>query len=85
MDNVNSIGNLQLLAAIPNIEKQAKDFDEWFNENYISDLEKMEYRKIHYMPDMDYTYKNFLKFVEKREELLRIQLKKILIISEEIN
>jgi len=33
-ENVNYIANLQLLKAIPNIEKQDKDFDKWLFETY---------------------------------------------------
>ena len=75
IDNVNDISNLQLLAAIPNIEKQDKDFADWFASNYPSDTDKIQYRKINYLPDMDYTYDNFIKFTEDRKQLLRNQLK----------
>lgn len=75
IDHVNDISNLQLLAAIPNIEKQDKDFADWFASNYPSDTDKIQYRKINYLPDMDYTYDNFIKFTEDRKQLLRNQLK----------
>ncbi len=45
MNHVNDISNLQLLAAIPNIEKQDKDFEEWFAETCPTDTDKIQYRK----------------------------------------
>lgn len=65
IDTVNNIENLQLLAAIPNIEKQNKDFDIWFNKTHPTDESKQQYRSIHYIPDMVYSYDNFLTFAEK--------------------
>ncbi len=76
LSQVNNIGNLQLLAAIPNIEKQDKDFAEWFSVNYPTDQDKIQYRKINYLPEMDYTYDHFLKFVQARRNLLKDQMKK---------
>lgn len=76
LSQVNNIGNLQLLAAIPNIEKQDKDFAEWFSINYPTDQDKIQYRKINYLPEMDYTYDNFLKFTQERRNLLKDQMKK---------
>lgn len=76
LSQVNNIGNLQLLAAIPNIEKQDKDFAEWFSNNYPTDQDRIQYRKINYLPEMDYTYDNFLKFTEARRNLLKDQMNK---------
>lgn len=79
IDTVNNIENLQLLAAIPNIEKQNKDFDIWFNKTHPTDESKQQYRSIHYIPDMVYSYDNFLTFVEKRKGLLKTALKDALL------
>ena len=79
MDAVNDISNLQLLPAIPNIEKQNKDFAEWFEETNITDKDKQEYRHLHYIPDMEYTYENYLEFIEERKKLLRNKLTEILL------
>lgn len=73
--HVNDISNLQMLAAIPNIEKQDKDFADWFTANYTTDTDKINYRTINHLPDMDYTYDNFLKFIEERRELIKNKLK----------
>ncbi|WP_314032419.1 DUF262 domain-containing protein [Mogibacterium timidum] len=77
--HVNDISNLQMLAAIPNIEKQDKDFDKWYEVNYPTEKDKIQYRKINYLPDMDYAYSDFSKFLDDRRQLLREQLKKELL------
>ena len=75
IDSVNDIGNLQLLAAQLNEEKLDTDFDVWFHKQQVTDTDKIQYRKIHYLPDMDYTYDMYLEFIEKRKKLLKKQLK----------
>lgn len=71
------IGNLQLLDAIPNIEKQNKDFDVWLKSIYNDD-EINDFRKKHYIPNTDLAIENFIKVFEKREELIVAYLKKTL-------
>ena len=75
MNHVNDISNLQLLAAIPNIEKQDKDFEEWFAEICPTDTDKIQYRKINYLPEMQYSYVEFLQFVSDRRKKIKNQLK----------
>lgn len=77
--SVNDISNLQLLPALINQEKLDKDFDVWFDENYNKDDDKIQYRKIHYIPDMVYSYDNFLDFLKQRKTYLRDKLKKTLL------
>lgn len=79
IDTVNDISNLQLLPAQLNEEKLKSDFDTWFNTEQITETDKIQYRKIHYLPDMEYTYPVFLAFVAKRKELLKSKLKDILL------
>ena len=74
IDSVNDISNLQLLAAQLNEEKLNTDFDVWFNKEQVTDSDKIQYRTIHYLPEMDYTYPNFLDFLEKRKQMLRKKL-----------
>ena len=52
INQVNDLSNLQMLAAIPNIEKQDKDFSDWFESNYLTDTDKIQYRKINYLPEI---------------------------------
>ena len=77
--SVNDISNLQLLPALINQEKLDKDFDVWFDENYNKDDDKIQYRTIHYIPDMVYSYDNFLDFLKQRKTYLRDKLKKTLL------
>ncbi len=71
---VNDISNLQLLSAIPNIEKQDTDYNEWFMNSYKTDEEKNQYRRTHYAPVMEYSFDSFVEFTDKRRKLLRDEL-----------
>lgn len=79
IDSINDISNLQLLAAQLNEEKLNTDFDVWFNKEQVTDTDKIQYRTIHYLPEMEYTYPNFLLFMEKRKQLIRKKLIDILL------
>lgn len=79
IETVNNIANIQLLPAQANEEKLNTDFDKWFNSQNQSDDEKIQYRTIHMLPDMDYSYANFIDFIEKRRAILKEKLKKILL------
>ncbi len=79
IETVNDISNLQLLPAQLNEEKLNTDFDKWFNTEQSTEIEKIHYRKIHYLPNMEYTYPVFLEFVMKRREILKSKLKDILL------
>ncbi len=71
-DYTNYIGNLQLLEAIPNIEKQDTEFEIWFKDTYATKLEQKDYCDKHYIPqDIDLKFNNFKEFFEKREELIQ--------------
>ena len=76
--HVNDISNLQLLAAIPNMEKQNEDFAIWFEANYPTEQDKIQYRMIHYLPDMAYTYQDFELFLSERRTMLKKELTAIL-------
>lgn len=79
IEHVNDISNLQLLEAIPNMEKQNKDFSVWFKETNSSNTEAIHYRTMHYLPDMDYSYANFKEFLKERRNLLKQKLTEILV------
>jgi len=75
-DNVNYLGNLQLLEAIPNIEKQDKEFEVWLNETYPSEIDKKDYFQKHYIPEnISLGFNNFIEFFKEREQLLISKLK----------
>jgi uncharacterized protein with ParB-like and HNH nuclease domain len=77
---LNFLGNLQLLEATPNIEKLNKDFDEWLISTYPKTTDQIEYKHKHYIPDVSLSFVNFIDFFEKREELLKEQLRKTLLV-----
>lgn len=79
IDSVNDISNLQLLAAQLNEEKLNTDFGVWFNKQQVTDSDKIQYRMIHYLPEMEYTYPKFLLFIDKRKQMLRKKLIEILL------
>ena len=79
ISEVNNLGNLQLLQAIPNIEKQDTDFDKWFSDTYPTEKEKIAYRSMNYIPEMDYTYANFETFLQERQKLMKAELEKLLL------
>lgn len=74
MANYNYIGNLQLLEGIPNIEKKAMDFEKWLKE-VVPAGELADYKKKHFVPEVDLSFANFDVFLEEREKLLINQLR----------
>lgn len=78
MKRVNEISNLQMLPVDENVRKGDKDFSAWFADTQGTPAEKSNYRKFHYLPDMDYAYSSFLDFLDRRRELLREKLKELL-------
>ena len=78
IENVNYIGNLQLLEATPNEEKNNKDFDEWLKEAFNNPDQLKAYKEKHYIPDVDLSFENFEEFFSAREKLIVEALKKIL-------
>lgn len=77
--SVNDISNLQLLAAQLNEEKLDTDFDIWFNKHQSTEDAKINYRSIHYLPDIEYSYENYLRVMDERRKLLNDKLCKILL------
>ncbi len=67
--NCNFIGNLQLLEEIPNIEKNAMDFDVWLSQK-VPAGELADYKKKHYVPNVNLDLCNFNVFFEEREKML---------------
>ncbi len=79
LDNVNYIGNLQLLEGLDNTSKNDKDFKEWFEANQPTPEARQSYCQRHLIPaDADISFENFPKFLEAREELIVERLKKVL-------
>ncbi|MDR0920377.1 MAG: DUF262 domain-containing HNH endonuclease family protein [Oscillospiraceae bacterium] len=75
-EKFNYIGNLQLLEKIPNIQKSDKDFNEWLINEHKNEEELKDYKKKHFIPNVDLSFDNFLDFFAEREKLLIECLKK---------
>ncbi len=78
---VNYIGNLQLLEAIPNIEKKDTEFKIWLNKVFKDPEKQKDYRVKHYIPNVNLDFNNFIEFFEERKKLLIKKFKEILIID----
>lgn len=79
IDNVNYIGNLQLLEELPNKEKNNTEFKTWLEQHY-ADADKLKaYREKHYIPNVGVEFTNFEEFFMEREKLLVKALKAALI------
>lgn len=76
IENVNYLGNLQLLEATPNEEKNNKDFDEWLKETFTDPEQLKAYKEKNYIPDVDLSFGNFKSFMEERKKLIAATLKK---------
>jgi uncharacterized protein with ParB-like and HNH nuclease domain len=75
MEYVNTLPNLQLLEGIPNQEKNDTHFSEWFEEKVEA---KADYKKRHYIPNVDFSLENFKDFIEERKILIKNKLYELL-------
>lgn len=79
IQRVNRLANLQLLEAIPNVEKSDKPFDKWLNENYNTSKEKNLYKYKHLIPKSAPTgFFDFIDFFESREQKIKEELSNLL-------
>ncbi|MGL4943915.1 MAG: DUF262 domain-containing protein [Thermoguttaceae bacterium] len=76
----NNLGNLQLLEAIPNIQKSDMDFEQWLTEGR-SEEEIKALKERHFIPNVDLSFPNFDEFLKEREKLLRKCLKQELLMQ----
>ena len=79
IDNVNYIGNLQLLEELPNKEKNNAEFKTWLEQHYSDEDKLKAYKEKHYIPDVGVEFTNFEEFFLEREKLLVNALKAALI------
>ncbi len=77
-ENVDFIGNLQLLEGIPNIEKSDMPTQKWLDQTFPTAQEQADYKHKHYIPQIDLTADKFQQFMEQRETLIIQKLKQIL-------
>ena len=77
-ERVDLLPNLQLIEGIPNQEKSDSDFDVWFGKTLKTRQAQADYRAKNYIPAVDLRLANFDEFFDKRRELLKAQLEKLL-------
>ena len=76
---VNRIANLQLLEAIPNIEKSDRPFDIWLSETYSSLQEQDSYKEKHLISKLTpIGFLDFIEFFESREGMIKEKLSRLL-------
>ena len=76
LENVNYIGNLQLLEATPNKEKNSTFFDKWLEDTFKDQNHLKDYKYKHFVPNVNLEFTNFEEFMNEREELIREKLKR---------
>lgn len=80
---LNEIGNLQLLGAIPNIEKKDTEFKIWIEKTYPNTDKQNEFKNTHNIPNVDLEFENFITFFEERKKILISKFGKILQMKKE--
>jgi hypothetical protein len=80
-ENKDKLANLQLLAGMSNIEKSSTDFETWLKQKYTNDLERRDFMRMHYIPDVALDFKSFQEFIIKRRELIKKRFREILPVS----
>lgn len=75
-DNVNNLGNLQLLEGQINIEKNDKEFDKWMDETFNDINIRKDYIQKHYIPNKNLNISNFKEFIEERNKIIKLELSK---------
>ncbi|MGL4669055.1 MAG: DUF262 domain-containing protein [Methanobacteriaceae archaeon] len=78
IDNFNKISNLQLLDETKNMEKVNSDFETWLNTKYENEIERRDFMRKNYIPDIDLSFDNFEEFILEREKLMKKEFDRIL-------
>jgi hypothetical protein len=76
LERRDAIVNLQLLDGTLNLEKSKKPLMEWLGGRFSGKpLERQQYMTVHYIPDVDLSFTNFVEFTDGRRELMRERLR----------
>lgn len=78
LDQVNDLGNLQLLQGPVNMSKSDNEFESWLKGECPTPPALNEYREQHMIPDVDLSFENFPHFLEARTDLMRRRLAELL-------
>ncbi len=78
ISKVNSLSNLQLLQGTENIEKRASQFEGWVMKAYPNERDRNTFLLSNEIPiDQSLAIVDFLEFIEKRRDNLKLRLKSI--------
>lgn len=76
-DRRDSIVNLQLLDGTLNQEKSRTPLEDWLDARFSrKPAERKQFMALHYIPDVDLFFANFLEFTDRRRDLMRARLRK---------
>jgi hypothetical protein len=78
LEQVNGLGNLQLLQGAANQSKSDQEFESWIKGECPSPADLCSYRELHMIPDVDLSFENFPEFYEARVKLMREKLAELL-------
>jgi len=78
LDQVNDLGNLQLLQGAVNQSKSDQEFESWIKGECTSPADLNSYKQLHMIPDVDLSFENFPEFIEQRTKLMREKLAELL-------
>jgi hypothetical protein len=78
LDQVNDLGNLQLLQGAVNQSKSDEEFESWIKGKCPTPADLSSYKALHMIPDVDLSFENFPEFFEARRKLMREKLADLL-------
>jgi hypothetical protein len=78
LEQVNNLGNLQLLQGALNQSKSDEEFESWIKGECPTPADLSSYKELHLIPDVDLSFNNFPEFFEIRTMMLRKQLADLL-------
>ena len=78
LDQVNNIGNLQLLQGPVNQSKSDEEFENWLMGECATPNDLNVYKELHLIPDVGLSFENFPEFIEARTNLMRERLASLL-------
>jgi hypothetical protein len=74
LDQVNDLGNLQLLQGQVNMSKSDQEFENWIRGECSTPQDLTAYKQLHLIPDVSLKFEDFPLFLEAREKILREKL-----------